>query len=152
MECFLGAQRGPKGSPKWSKIDQKEVQKRYLEKGTKKALKMMIFRPPECGQSIVNSSKIDDFRCSVLGPFWVSFWECFWSPNGGQEPQKEVLKSLSNLGRKSYQFLIHFGVPFGVQNGAKNGLKTDLGSSRGSRGSQGSILEGFWTNVGPILG
>ena len=38
--CFLGAQRGPKGSPKWSKIDQKEVQKGYLEKGTKKALKI----------------------------------------------------------------------------------------------------------------
>ena len=40
-------------------------------------------------------SKINDFECSVLGPFWVSFWRCFGSPNGGQEHQKEDLKSLS---------------------------------------------------------
>ena len=97
LRCFWGAQRGPKGSPKGSKIDEKEVQKGYLEKGTKKVPKMMIFMTLECGQSVVNSSKIDDLRCSVLGPFWVSFWRCSGSPNGGQEHQKEVLKCLSKL-------------------------------------------------------
>ena len=99
LGCFWGAQRGPKGSPKGSKIDQKEVQKRYLEKGIKKAPNMTIFMTLECGQSVVNSCKIDDFDVSVLDPFWVSFWRCFGSPNGGQEPQKEVLKSLSKLGQ-----------------------------------------------------
>ena len=97
LGCFLGAQRGPKGSPKWSKIDQKGVQKRYSEKGTKKAPKTVFFRPPECGSSVVNRSKIDDFDVLVLGPFWVSFLRCFGSPGGGQEHQKEVLKSLSKL-------------------------------------------------------
>ena len=71
LRCFWGALRGPKGSPKWSKIDQKEVQKRYLEKGTKKAPKMMIFVTPKCGESVVNNSKIDDFYVFVLGPFGV---------------------------------------------------------------------------------
>ena len=49
------------GSQKWFKINQKEVQKGYLEKGTKKAPKMMIFMTLECGSSIVNNCKIDDF-------------------------------------------------------------------------------------------
>ena len=97
LGCFLGAQRGPKGSPKWFKIDQKEVQKGYLEKGTKKAPKNMIFITLECSPSVVNSSKINDFQCSVLVPSWVSFLRCFGRPNGGQEHQKEVLKSLSKL-------------------------------------------------------
>ena len=63
-----------------------------------------------------------------------------------------VPKSRSKTGLKNDRFLVDFGVPFGVQNGAKNGLKTDLGSSRGLRGSQGSILEGFGTILGAILG
>ena len=74
LGCFLGAQRGPKGSPKWSKINQKEVSKRHLKKGTKKAAKMTIFMTLECGQSVVNKCNIDVFQCSVLDPFWVSFW------------------------------------------------------------------------------
>ncbi len=40
---------------------QKGVQKEYLEKGAKKASKMMIFMTLECGPSVVNSDKIDDF-------------------------------------------------------------------------------------------
>ena len=46
LGCFLGAQRGPKGSPKWFKIYQKEVQKRYLEKGTEKSFKNDDFQTP----------------------------------------------------------------------------------------------------------
>ena len=99
----------------------------------------------------VSFIKIDDFRVLVLDAFWVSFWGRFGSPNGGQEHQKEVLKSLSKSRRKNNQILIDLGVPFGVPNGAQNGLKTDLGSSRGSRGSQGSILEGFWTILETLL-
>ena len=92
LECFLGAQRVPKGSPKGSKIDEKEVSKRYLKKDPKKVPKMMIFWTPQCVSSMVNSSKINDFRVLVLGPFWVSFWRCFGSPNGGQSHQKATSK------------------------------------------------------------
>ena len=101
LGCFLGAQRGPKGSPKWCKIDKKEVQKGYLEKGTKKAPKMTICMTFKCGQSIVNNGKIDDFRVLVLGPFGVSFWGRFGSPNGGQKHEKVVPKSHSKTGLKN---------------------------------------------------
>ena len=145
---FLGAQRVPKGSPKGFKIDEKEVSKRYLKTDPKKASKMMIFWTPQCGASVVNNSKINDFHVLVLAPFWGRFG----SPNGGQKHETVVPKSHSKTGLKNDRFLIDFGVPFGVQNGAQNGLKTDIGSSRGSRGSQGSILEGCWINFGAILG
>ena len=82
LECFLDAQRVPKGSPKGSKSDEKEVSKRYLKKGPKKGPKIVIFGTPGCVSSIVNSSKIDVFQCSVLDPFGVSFWGRFGSPNG----------------------------------------------------------------------
>ena len=84
----------------------------------------------------VSISKIDDFRVLVLGPFGVSFWGRFGSPNGGQKHEKVVPKSHSKTGLKNDRFLVDYGVPFGVENGAKNGLKTDLGSSRVPRGSQ----------------
>ena len=136
LGCFFGAQRVPKGSPKGSKIDEKEVSKRYLKKGPKKVTKIMIFWTPQCGSSVVNNSKIDDFHVLVLGPFLVSFWGRFGSPNGGQKHEKVVPKSHSKTGLKNDRFFVDFGVPFGVENGAKNGLKTDLGSSRVPRGSQ----------------
>ena len=119
LGCFFGAQRVPKGSPKGSKIDEKEVSKRYLKKGPKKAPKMMIFWTPQCGSSAVNNCKIDDFYVFVLGPFGVSFWGRFGSPNGGQKHEKVVPKSHSKTGLKNDRFLIDFGVPFGVQNGAR---------------------------------
>ena len=144
LGCFFGAQRVPKGSPKGSKIDEKEVSKRYLKKGPKKVSKMVIFRTPQCGASIVNNSKIDDFRVLVLGPFLVSFWGCFGSPNGGKKHEKVVPKSHSKTGFKNDRFFVDFGVPFGVENGAKNGLKTDLGSVRVARGSQRLSRGRFW--------
>ena len=69
LGCFFGAQRVPKGSPKGSKIDEKEVSKRYLKKGPKKVPKMMIFKTPQCGSSVVNNSKINDFSISYWDPF-----------------------------------------------------------------------------------
>ena len=115
LGCFFGAQRVPKGSPKGSKIDEKEVSKRYLKKGPKKVPKMMIFWTPQCGSSVVNNSKIDDFYVFVLGPFGVSFWGRFGSPNGGQKLQKVVPKSHPKTGLKNDRFLIDFGVPLGSQ-------------------------------------
>ena len=87
---------------------------------------------PKC----VRVTKIDDFCVLVLGPFFVSFWGRFGSPNGCPKHEKVVPKSHSKTGLKNDRFLVDFGVPFGVENGAKNGLKTDLGSSRVARGSQ----------------
>ena len=104
----------PKGSPKGSKIDEKEVSKRYLKKGPKKVPKMMIFRTPQCGSSVVNNGKIDDFYVFVLGPFGVSFWGRFGSPNGGKNYEKVVPKSHSKTGLKNDRFLINFGVPLGT--------------------------------------
>ena len=98
---------------------------------------MMICMTLECGQSVVNSNKLNDFEALVLDPFRVSFWRCFGSPYGDQKHEKVVPKSHSKTGIKNDRFLVDFGVPFGVQNGAKNGLKTDLGSVRVARGSQG---------------
>ena len=110
----MGAQRVPKGSPKVSKIDEKEVSKRHRKKDPKKVAKMMIFKTPQCGSSVINNSKIDDFRVLVLGPFWVSFWRCFGSPNGGQKHEKVVPKSHSKTGLKNDRLLIDFGVPLGT--------------------------------------
>ena len=52
----------------------------------------MIFRTPECGQSVINTCKIDEFHVWVLAPFWILFWRCFGSPNGGQGHQKATSK------------------------------------------------------------
>ena len=131
LGCFFGAQRVPKGSPKGSKIDEKEVSERYLKKGSEKAPKMMIFGTPLCGASAVNNSKIDDFRVLVLGPFGVSFWGRFGSPNGGQKHEKVVPKSQS-----------------------KAGLKNDRpGSPRGSLGVDfGRMFDDWWSYVGVCFG
>ena len=83
----------PKGSPKGVKIDQKEVSRRHLKKGTKKAPKTMIFMTLKCGSSIVNSCKIDVFQCSVLDFFWISFWRCLGKPNGGQGHQQATSRN-----------------------------------------------------------
>ena len=87
--------KGPKRVPKRSKFDEKEVSKRYLKKGLKKAAKMVIFGTPQCGSSIINNSKINDFHVLILAPFWVSVWGRFGSPNGGQNHQNVVPKSRS---------------------------------------------------------
>ena len=54
-----------------------------------------LFSTPECGSSVVNTSKINDFQVLVLVPFWVSFWRCFGSPNGGQGHQKTTTNKTS---------------------------------------------------------
>ena len=73
----------PKGTPKVSQNHQNGLQKPSQNGVPKKHQKMMIFRTPKCGSSVINTSKIDEIQLSFLTPFWVSFWRFFGSPNGG---------------------------------------------------------------------
>ena len=85
-----------------------------LKTDPKKGPKMTIFRTPQCGASVVNSSKIDDFRVLVLGPFGVSFWGRFGGPNGDQKHAQVVPKRVPESCVKNGRFLIDFGVPLGT--------------------------------------
>ena len=114
FRVLFGAQRVPKGSPKGSKIDEKEVSKRYLKKGPTTFAKMMICRTPQCGSSVVNNGKINDFRVLVLALLLVSFWGRFESPSGGQKHEKVVPKSHSKTSLKNDRFFVDFGVPLGT--------------------------------------
>ena len=91
----------------------------------------------------------------MLGPFLVSFWGRFGSPNGGQKHEKVVPKSHSKTGLKNDRlfdrFWGPFGDPFGARKGEIRGLKSDLCSSRVPGGVQGSILGGFLMILEPIL-
>ena len=75
----------------------------------------MIFRTPKCGSSVVNKCKIDEIQLLILTPFWVSFWRCFGSPNGGQSPQKCT--------SKKHQKMIPKMNPNWSQMGSQNGAK-----------------------------
>ena len=91
---LFGCPKGSKRVPKMVQNRSKRGSETVLEKGYQKSFNNDEFR---C-QSVVNNSKINDFDALVLDTFWDSFWRCFGSPDGGQEPQNEVLKSLSKLG------------------------------------------------------
>ena len=116
--------------------------------------KMTIFSTPECGQSVVNSRKICDFRVLVLVPFWVSFWRSCGSPNGGQGHQKAISKKhqkhMPNMSPNWSQR--------GSQIGAKI-VKSEVleapcfkgGSQVASRPPPGSILERFWDPFGTMF-
>ena len=84
----------------------------------------------------------------LLGPILEVFWEPKWRPRASKRGSQKSLKIMT----KKWSIFDRFWGPFGVQHGAQNRQKIDHFSSRGSRGSQGSILEGFWTNFGTILG
>ena len=84
----------------------------------------------------------------LLGLILEVFWEPKWRPRASKRGSQKSLKIMM----KKWSIFDRFWGPFGVQNGAQNRSKIDHFSSRCSRGSQGSILEGFWTNFGAILG
>ena len=119
LGCFFGAQRVPKGSTKGSKIDEEEVSKRYLKKGPKKVPKMMILWTPQCGSSVVNSSKIDDFQVLVLGPFWLPFSVLFGVQNRSKTTPRDHFK---NSSKKSTKIDPQSG-PKGVLKGSPNRQK-----------------------------
>ena len=145
-----GLQKGPNSEPK----SPKWVPKAIPKWGSKKQQKMMIFSTLECGSCIVNNNKIDEIQVLVLAPFWVSFWRCFGSPNGGQGHQKATSKKHQKNDAQNDPKL----VPKGSQNGAKI-IKNEVleapcfkgGSQVASRPPPGSILERFWDHFGTIF-
>ena len=83
------------GSQKGAKIVEMRSQNDPQKRVPKKASNMIIFWTPECSQSVVNSSKIDDFQVLVLSPFWVSFWMLFGVPNRSKTAPRDHFKSSS---------------------------------------------------------
>ena len=74
----------------------------------------------ECGSSVVNTGKKNnDFQLLVLAPFWISFWRCFGSPNGGQGHQKATSTKTSKK-----------WCPKWAQTGPKGGPKMEPKSSK----------------------
>ena len=94
-----GSQKGPQKGPKPMK---KRSRKGILKRVSKKHQKWWFSGPHQCGSSLVNNNKIDDFRVLVLGLFRVSFWCRFGSPNGGPKHEKRVPKSHSKTGLKTF--------------------------------------------------
>ena len=92
----------------------------------------MIFSTPECGQSVINRCKIDEFQLLVLTPSWVSFWMCFGSTNGGQGHQKAT--------SKEHQ-----------QNEVLEAPCFKGGSQEASKAPPGSIWERFLDHLGTIF-
>ena len=109
------SKRDPKSEPKSPKWAPKAIPKQ----GSKKHSKMMIFSTLECGSCIVNSSNIDDFHVLVLTPFWVSFWRCFGSSNGGQSLQKATSKKHQKYDAQNDPKLVPTGVAEWSQNRQK---------------------------------
>ena len=142
----------PKGTSKVSKNHQNGFQKPSQNRVPKKHQKKTIFSTPECSQSVVNNSKIVDFHVCVLTPFWVSFWRCFGSPNGGQSLQKGTSKKHQKNDAQNEPKLVPKGVPKWSQHRHQ---KWCLGSTlfqgwlpRGlqspSRINFGKVLVPFW--------
>ena len=75
-----------------------------------------MFSTLECGSSIVNTNKINEFQLLVLAPFWVSFWGCFWESNWRPRPSKRHFKKTSKKDTQNEPTL----VPKGAQNGPQN--------------------------------
>ena len=95
--------------------------------------------------------KIDDFQVLILTPFWVSFWRCFGSPNGGQGHQKATSKKHQKNDAQNEPKLVPKGVPKWNQNRQKWGLGSTLfqgwlpsGLQTPSRIDFGEVLGPFW--------
>ena len=111
----------------------------------------MISNALEYGSCIVNSYKINEFQLLILTPFWVSFWRCFGSPNGGQGHQKATSKKHQKNDAQHDLKLVPKGVPKWSQNRQKWSLGSTLFQGWLPRGLQtpfridfGEVLRPFW--------
>ena len=110
----------------------------------------MILSTLECGSCIVNNCKIDDFHVLILTPFWVSFWRCFGSPNGGQSHQKATSKKHQKNDAQNDPKLVPKGVPKWSQNRQKWGLGSILFQGWLPRGLQTPSRIDFGEVLGPF--
>ena len=137
-----------------SQNHQNGLQKPSQNRVTKKHQTMTIFSTPECGQSVVNNTKIVDFHVLILTPSWVSFGGVL----GAQMEANAIKKPL----RKNIKKMMPKMSPNWSQRGSQNGakiLKNEVleapcfkgGSQVASRPPPGSILDRFWDHFGTIF-
>ena len=147
--------RSPFWTPFGSQHGGQGHQKPSQNRGPKKHQTIVIFSTPECGQSVVNRSNINDFKVLMLAPFWVSFWRYFGSPNGGQSHQKAISKKHQKNDAQNDLKLAPKGVSKWSQNRKKNEvLEAPCFKGRSqvaSRATPGSILERFWDHFGTMF-
>ena len=142
-----GLQKGPQKRTKTTKMGSKSHPKMGFQQ---KHRTIMIFSTLNCGSCIINNSKIDDFHVLILTPFWVSFWRCFGSPNGGQGHQKATSKkTLQNYTRNEPK-LVPKGVPQWSQNRQKWGLRSTLSEGGLPSGLQSPSRIDFGEVLGPF--
>ena len=114
----------------------------------------MIFNTPECGQSAVNRSNIDEFQLWVLTPLGSHFGGVL----GAQMEAIAFKKPLKKNIKKNMPTMSPKWSQRGSQNGAKI-IKNEVleapcfkgGSQEASRAPPGSILERFWDHFGTIF-
>ena len=110
---------------------------------------------PKCSKQQQNQW----FLMLCVRPLLGFLLKCFGSPNGGHTLQKEVLKSLPKLCRKTHICLIDFGVPLGSKmepNIDQKSIIFQVGAPEGPRGrcwkDFGPILELFWDDFRKMFG
>ena len=115
----MGAQGVPRRSPKESKIDQKEVSKRHLKKGTKKAPKIVIFWTPHPPLDRALAAARARFSLFDKMYLWHPFGSHFGGVLGGQMEAKAIKKPL----QKNIKKMMPKMMPNWSQRGSQNGAK-----------------------------
>ena len=144
----------PKGTPKVSQNHQNGLQKPSQKRVPKKHRKNDDFQHPHTPLDRALAAARARFSLFDKMCLWHPFGSHFGGVLGGQMEAKSIKKRFSKVSQNYYEkwsIFDRFWGPFGVENGAQNRSKINHFSSRGSRGSQGSILEGFWINFEAIL-
>ena len=141
------SKRDPKSEQKSSKWVPKTI---HNKNTSNKLRKKTMFSTPEC-QSIINTDNNYDFQVLVLAPFWVSFWSCSGSPNGGKGRQKATSKKQQEHNVKNEPKLVSNG---GSQNGAKIAKNEVLEApcfKGGSQEASRALQDRFWKGFGSIF-
>ena len=111
----------------------------------------MISSTLQCGWSVVNISKIDDFQVFMLIPCWVSFWRCFGSPNGGQSHQKAISKKTPKKWCPTWAQTGPKGVPKMEPKSSKVRSWKHLVSRVAPKRPPEPLQDRFWRGFGTIL-
>ena len=145
-----GLQKGPQKRAKITKMGSKSATKRGFQQNMKKSWFSTPPHPSGSSSGCSESSIFTFWSDVSLAPFWLSFWRCFGSPNGGQGHQKAT--------SRKHQKMVPKMSPTWSQRGSQNGakiVKNEVleapcfkgGSQVASRAPPGLILERFWDPV-----